>query len=159
MFTKKFGAIEAVLWVAIGAGICVLAWKAHLGSFQEPGPGFLAFIAGLFLSVVGILMFFSQAASRAHADGQEGDRLLTFHGAPWGRLVFTIAILFAYGLFLDILGFVLTTFLLMWALLYDRERNNYLLSFLAAVLIVGISYLVFNVWLQTQLPRGLLPWW
>jgi len=158
MLTKKFRKIEGFSWLGIGAVICFLAWKVHLGSFQEPGPGFVAFVSGLFISIVGLIMVLSQVLSRVSSD--DGfDLGLAFRNISWLRLGYTMVLLFGYAVFLNTLGFILTTFLVMWGLLYDRKKNNWALSFLTSAVIIGVSYLVFEVWLRSQLPRGIFPWW
>mgnify|MGYP001063584779 CR=1 FL=1 len=158
MLTKRFRKIEGFSWIGIGAIICFFAWKVHLGSFWEPGPGFVAFASGLFISVVGLIMLFSQTLSRISRD--DGfDLNLTFRNISWPRLGYTMVLLFGYAVFLNTLGFILTTFLLMWGLLYDREKHNWALSFITSLAIVGASYLVFEIWLRCQLPRGFFPWW
>lgn len=63
MFKKRSVEFEPIVWMVIGVFICFFARKAHLGSFREPGPGFLAFAAGLFLCVVGLIMLLSQILS------------------------------------------------------------------------------------------------
>jgi hypothetical protein len=158
MLTKKFRKIEGFSWIGLGVVICFLAWRVHLGSFREPGPGFVAFVSGLFISIVGLIMFLSQVLSGISSD--DGfDLGLSFRNISWFRLAYTTVLLFGYAVFLNSLGYILTTFLVMWGLLYDRKKNNWALSFLTSAVIIGVSYLVFDVWLRSQLPRGIFPWW
>jgi hypothetical protein len=158
MLTKRARKVEGFSWIGIGAVICFFAWRVHLGSFREPGPGFVAFASGLFISVVGLIMLFSQTLSRISRD--DGfDLNLTFQNISWLRLAYTMMLLFGYAVFLNILGYILTTFLVMSGLFYDREKNNWALSSLTSLFTVGASYLVFEVWLRCQLPRGIFPWW
>jgi hypothetical protein len=156
--TKKFRVIEGSFWAGIGAFICVLAWRVQLGTFREPGPGFVAFVAGLFILVVGLVMVSSQVLSRlAHAD--RFDVKLVFRNVSWTRLAYTMALLFGYGIFLNKVGFLVMTTLVLWGLLYDEKKTGWVVSFMKSVVIAGASYLVFEVWLKSQLPRGILPWW
>jgi hypothetical protein len=144
--------------MGIGVLICFLSWRIHLGSFQEPGPGFVAFVSGLFICGVGLVMVFSQIVSKiSHDDGFNPG--LTFQNILWRRLGYTMALLFGYAVILNRLGFILATFLVMWGLLYDRKKNNWALSFLSSLAMAGASYLVFEIWLRGQLPRGIFPWW
>jgi hypothetical protein len=158
MLTKRFRKIEGFSWIGIGVVICFLAWRVHLGAFREPGPGFVAFVSGLFIFIVGLIMVISQALPRISHDDRF-DLSLTFRNILWPRLGYTMALLFGYAVFLNTLGFILATFLVMWGLLYDREKNNWALSFLTSLVIAGGSYLLFEVWLRSQLPRGIFPWW
>ncbi len=143
-------------WVILGSLICFLAWRVRLGTFSEPGPGFIAFGAGSFLCVVGIIMLLSGLVSPASTEERvPWDRLF-----PRGvrlRLAYTVLLLFLYTMFLDKLGYVIGTFLLMWGLFLNWERPRWVTSMVASLVTVGVTYLVFEVWLHCQLPRGILP--
>jgi hypothetical protein len=161
MVTKQTGKIEGFFWIGIGIIICALAWKVDLGSFREPGSGFVAFIAGLFFSVLGLVMVLSRIYSKVSmkAGPVSGQ---TFRGAPVLLLLFTVGVLLGYGLFLEILGYNVTTFLVMWALFYlfyEKGKGRVVFSFLVSIATTGVTYLVFEVWLRSQLPHGIFPWW
>jgi len=158
MRIKQIRKVEGFFWIGIGVLICLLAWKSKLGSFREPGPGFVALISGLFVSIVGLVMglpeFFPKISLR---NGTDFDQ--TFSIASWPRLIYTMVLLLSYGLLLNTLGYLLTTFLVMWGLFYDREKSRLVSSCLASLASVGVTYLVFEVWLRCQFPRGFFPWW
>jgi hypothetical protein len=158
MHTEQIRKVEGFLWVGIGATIGLLAWKSKLGSFREPGPGFVAFISGLFVSVVGLVMALSEFLPKFSLSSR-GDFSQTFQIASWPRLLYTMALLLSYGLLLNTLGYILTTFLVMWGLFYHRDRSGWISSGLASLISVGLTYLVFQVWLRCQFPRGIFPWW
>jgi uncharacterized membrane protein YjjB (DUF3815 family) len=67
--------------------------------------------------------------------------------------------LIGYAILMDPLGYIVSTFLAMFGLFFDRERKNWLWSLFFSVTASLVSYLVFEVWLRCQLPRGILPWW
>lgn len=157
MLIRGFKGIEGFFWIGIGAALCLLAWKARLGSFQEPGPGFIAFLSGLLISIIGLVMLLSRALSKI-SHGHGPNFLVSFKNISWVRLGYTMALLLGYALFLDILGYILTTFLTMWGLFYKREKYAWALSFVPALITVGVTYLVFAVWLRLQLPRGIFSW-
>ncbi len=158
MVTKRTEKIEGFFWLGIGIIICIWARKAHLGSLREPGPGFVAFASGLFVSIVGLIMVISQTLSKiAYSDGLDFSSV--FRNISWSKLGYTMGLLFAYALFLNFLGYIVTTFFLMWGLFYGREKSRWASSILISLVTVGSSYLVFEVWLFCQLPRGIFPWW
>ncbi len=161
MLTNRTGKIEGVVWLAIGVIICLLGWKIGLGSFQEPGSGFIAFIVGSSLSVLGVLMVLSSTSSKV-VQGTHPGSGRSFRDAPVSLLFLTVAVLVGYGLFLETLGYNVTTFLVMWALFYlfyEKGKRRPVSSLLASVAATGVTYLVFEVWLRSQLPQGILPWW
>jgi putative tricarboxylic transport membrane protein len=158
MSAKTYRRIEGLFWIGIGLLICYLSWRAHLGTFIEPGPGFMPFVVGLFISVVSLIMLLTQILSRASRQ-DAFDIGLVFRRVPKNKLGLTAAVLVCYALLLGKLGYIIATFLLMWFLLYDWKKKNWVASLLSSLAIVMCSYLLFEVWLRSQLPRGLLPWW
>ena len=161
MITRRKGKIEGFFWFGIGLIVCFLGWRAGLGSFQEPGSGFIAFVSGLLICILGLLIALPRDSSkvRPEAGPVSGQ---AFRGAPVFLLLFTVGVLVAYGLFLESLGYISTTFLVMWALFflfYDKGKRRLVWSALASVATAGVTYVVFEVWLRSQLPHGIFPWW
>ncbi len=161
MVTNRSGKGEGFFWIGIGVIICVLARKVDLGSFREPGSGFIAFIVGLSLSVLGLVMVLSRIYSKV-PEGTGSVASQAFRGVPVTLLLLTIGVLLAYGFFLETLGYNVTTFLLMWTLFYlfyEKGKSRLGLSLLVSLATTSVTYLIFEVWLRSQLPRGIFPWW
>ena len=85
----------------------------------------------------------------------------SFRGAPvtsrvrpesWKPLV-VVGALLADLLLLESLGFVAVTFLFL-LLLFRLERRGWALSAVSAVIGAFASYVLFQLWLKTQLPTG-----
>ena len=151
---------EAVFWIALGAFVCFLGWRIKIGTFRAPGPGFFALVAGLALIVIGTFMLFSKAVSKGEAGADSGaDRVSLISGLLKWRLAATMGLLVAYAVFLDAVGYLLCTFLVMWGLFYDWGKGRLFNAFLASAATTAVTYLIFETWLRTQLPRGILPWW
>jgi len=155
---RRIKKAEGFVWIGMGIVVCLISWKFQLGSFHEPGSGFLGFIAGLFVSLVGLIMVLPRFLSKA-PDPNDSSSGSSFRIASWPRLAYTMALLLVYGLLLEPLGYVITTFLVMWGLFYDRHRSNLVSSCFASLVSVGATYLVFEIWLLCQFPRGIFPWW
>ena len=158
MFAREIRTLEGIFWIGIGIIICILALQFDLGSFHEPGPGFVAFLSGLFLSGIGLIMTISRAISK-NRPGQVPDGDHEFQIISWPRLTYTTGLLLAYTFLMEILGYILATFLLMWGMFYDWEKKNWAWSLLFSIVTALVSYIMFEVWLRCQLPRGVLPWW
>jgi putative tricarboxylic transport membrane protein len=149
--------LEGVFWIGVGFAISLLAWTSGLGSFHEPGQGFVAFVSGIFLCSIGTIMVISEAFSKSQLKSRS-DILHAFRGIPWTRLTFSIGLILGYLFVLNSLGYILSTFLLMYGMFYDWEKKSWFSSLLFSIVTAGSSYLVFEVWLQCQLPRGIFPW-
>jgi putative tricarboxylic transport membrane protein len=156
--TEQPGKSEGLVWVVIGGLICVFAFRVNLGTFVEPGPGFVAFASGLFLIAIGLVMFFTRAVLRKTGAAASGPKDLTSL-IPGPRFLYTVVLLIVYVLLLNGVGYILTTFVVMWGLFFDRGKNSLIFSTVTSLAVTLITYVVFEVWLHSQFPRGILPWW
>lgn len=156
---KEASLREGVFWVVLGGLICALAFSFGLGDFHAPGVGFVAFLAGLFGGVMGLVMILTnlgksgrKKARGAAASPAAGRRFPV-------RLIYTMALLAAYAILMEPIGYIISTLLVMFGLFFDWEKRNWLWSLFSSVVTTLFSYTVFEVWLRCQLPRGIFPWW
>ncbi len=145
---------EGVLWTILGLFICILAWRTHFGSFHEPGPGFVAFFSGLLIGGIGFVMILTRARAKpSKAETSEAP----FFPRNWRHLFFAMGLLFGYTLLLDTLGYIITTLFMMWAFFFAFGGRRWLSSLLISSFIVASTYIIFDVWLLCQFPRGIFP--
>jgi putative tricarboxylic transport membrane protein len=145
---------EGVLWTILGLSVCFLAWRTHFGSFREPGPGFVPFFSGLLIGGIGLVMILAVARATPSQSDTPG---ISFFPKNWRQLFFTMALLCGYTLLLDTLGYIITTLSMMWAFFYVSGGRRWVSSLFISSVIVASTYLVFDVWLRCQLPRGIFP--
>jgi hypothetical protein len=154
--------VEGFAWIMIGAGICVYAYKMGLGSFSEPGAGFVAFVTGLFLMGMGGLIVMERKRNSEGVPEDEKWKVRDYEASiferPAFKLAYAVTLLVVYALILDHLGYILTTFLVMFGLFYHPGRRRFGLALTAAFLSAGMTYVVFEIWLHSQLPQGIFPW-
>jgi len=67
-----------------------------------------------------------------------------------------LAVLLAYTAFLEVLGFLLATFLLLLFLFRGIEPQRWVVSIGGSALTSFITYALFELWLKTQLPKGFI---
>ncbi len=146
---------EGFFWVAIGVAVCFYAWMTGLGAVREPGPGFIAFVMGLCMAGIGVAMIAVRRASRTGRESRgEKDGGFRFAGSP--QMIYATILLIAYAALIDRLGFVLTTFFVLWLLLFDRASKNWVTSVVVAGVTTGLSYVVFVRLLGLPFPGGIL---
>jgi putative tricarboxylic transport membrane protein len=150
---------EAIFWIALGASISFLGWRIKIGNFHGPGPGFFALVAGLALVIIGTCMLFSKTASKVKSEAKPAGRVSLKDSLLKRRLMATMGLLVAYAVFLNVVGYILCTFLVMCGLFYDWGKNRLFNASLASLAATAVTYLIFETWLRTQLPRGIFPWW
>ena len=127
--------------------ICVESVRVGLGTYQQPGAGFVSFCAGMILGALSLalifLAFFGRTIERE-----------TWHNP--GRILLVFLAMLGFTLLLEWLGFILTAFLLIWFLLKVVEQRGWGFSVGVALVVAGTSYVVFDLWLRAQLPAGIL---
>ena len=151
--------LEGPVWLLIGVIITAWSYRTGLGTFNEPGVGFVAFASGLFIMAVGGLVTVLGRPKTQKIETVSGKTCSRFlEGAPF-KLTYTLALLVFYALLLDFLGYIITTFVVLFGLFFDPVGRRWAGPLLASFLSVAVTYLVFEVWLKSQLPRGIFPWW
>jgi putative tricarboxylic transport membrane protein len=144
---------SSLVWMGLGVLICIGSLRLSLGSFQNPGPGFLPFVAG---SVLGILSAIDHLQRRrAPAAPPEGKQALWTNAGGVKKIILASLALLGYGVGLNYLGFLISTFVFLAFLLGIVERQGWGFVILESLLGSGISYLIFEICLQAELPRGI----
>jgi len=144
---------SSLVWLGLAIIICIASLRLSLGNFQNPGPGFFPFIAGSVLGILAAVVFFQ--ARRAASSTQEAKRPLWTNQGGMKKIVLMTLSLLAYTVGMEYLGFVISTFIFLVLILRIIERQRWGLVILESVLASGLSYLIFEIWLQAQLPRGI----
>jgi hypothetical protein len=151
--------LEGPVWLLIGVIISAWSYRTGLGTFKEPGVGFVAFASGLFVIAVGALVTVLRRPRVQKSRTVSGPIHVSFlESAPF-KLTYTLALLVFYALLLDFLGYIITTGIVLFGLFFDRSLRRWAGALFASFLSVAVTYLVFEVWLKSQLPRGVFPWW
>jgi putative tricarboxylic transport membrane protein len=131
--------------------ISVESYRMGIGSIRVPGPGFIVFWTALAMAVMSIVVIL-----RTGSTGEEGKaEPVVFEKRNLRKIGLVVLFLFLYAFFMETLGFILVTLLLFVLLLGWVEKKNWLLVGVVSVLVTAIAYLIFDVWLQAQLPEGL----
>jgi hypothetical protein len=144
--------VSSGIWFFIGLTICLASLQYKLGTLSSPGSGFMPFLSGLaigFFSLVG----FIHATIRKNR-GEVWTSLLK--AVRWEKALIILISLFAYGLLLGPIGFFLCTLLFIGFLLRVIVPQRWLLVTGGSLLITVASYIVFEVFLKAQLPKGFL---
>jgi hypothetical protein len=145
---KRIGSevVGGLFWVAIGIFFAVGGILLKAGTPRNPGPGFLPLIMALLLVSFSLLVL-SKGLMTA---GGFSKRI------QWKRQVVLVVTVFLYGMLLDLVGFLLSTFVLMFALfaLQSRGEKGWPSLFVYAATTALIGWLVFSVALKVPFPQG-----
>lgn len=148
---KKLNFISSAFWLLIGLLICEESWRINLGEFHNPGPGFLPFGTGLILGALALAVLVKSLRMKTVVD-----KAFWAERGRWPKVFLALASIFVYGLLLEPLGFPLTTFLAMGFLFRVIEPQRWKTVIMGAFFSAVAAYLIFETWLQVELPKGFL---
>ncbi len=149
---KSKDIISSLFWMIVGAGICYGGVDLELGTLHDPGSGFIFFWVGLIMVGLSLSIFIRALKEK----GKAGEMRLIWSEVQWKKIVSVLVALFLYGYFFQTLGFILSAALLLVFLFKAVEPQRWSVAILGAVVSSLVAYVVFQVWLGSQLPKGLL---
>ena len=149
----KADRISGAFWFIFGAFVTIESYRMGLGTLRRPGPGFLFFWAGIVMAILSLIVL-----SRAWADGRRRELQTKpiFGPMNFSKIALVTASVFLYAFFMEQLGFIPVTLLLLLFLLGVIERKGVVFSLLFGVGVTTAAYLIFEILLHSQLPRGFL---
>ena len=137
----------------IGSGIFFLvlsllvigeSWRAGLGTSMMPGSGFISFCTGIILVFLSLLLIY-----------QDWEMPTKKREMPM-RVVLALGFLLIYSLVLNTLGFIVSTFFLVFALFRLGEARRWWVLTGMSVAVALLVYLIFGRLLHVFFPPGLL---
>lgn len=138
-------------WLAISVFVCSESIKSEIGTLHAPGPGFLPFWSAVLLGIFAIVTIVYGFVKKQSA-GRIRD---LWTGLQWGKVIVILFVLFLYPLVLVRLGYLISTFGLMIVATVVMDRSRIWRHGISAVIIVVASYLLFDVFLDVKLPKGM----
>jgi len=147
----NYDCLAAIFFLVVGIFFSFYARSVEIGSWHQPGPGFLPFWAGMTLSAMSVALLLRSYASK----------ILTARPPffpqkdSWKRVLATFLALISYNLLLSPLGFTLTTFLFLAFLVKFIFPQTWRRALAVAMLGSVITRLLFINFLETQLPKGI----
>ncbi len=147
---RRHDLLSSTIWFFTGLFITLYAPQFDLGTASMPGSGFMPFLAGIFICIFSALTFLQAYCKK------EGETEKLWKNIQFRKLIFILSGLLIYTFFLDIVGFLICTFLLILFFVHFVGSENWLRSIVGAVMTSILSYLLFDTWLQANLPKGIL---
>jgi len=143
---------SSLFWLLVGAGVCYSGYDLELGTLHDPGSGFIFFWVGVIMVGLSLIIF----VRAMHREAKAGEMKLLWSGVQWLKIIAVLVALFLYAYAFTPLGFILSTTLLLIFLFKAVEPQRWSVAIAGAVLSTLTAYAVFQVWLGSQLPKGLL---
>lgn len=145
--------LSGLFWLAIS--ILVVCGgesiRGSVGTLHYPGPGFFPFWSATILGVFSIIIMVKSRLTKSVGGAMRN----LWIGKKWRNVIGVILSLLLYAILLRRGGYLITTFVLMTLLFGLVGRTRLWIQAGAALITVLATYLIFDVWLQSQLPEGI----
>jgi putative tricarboxylic transport membrane protein len=142
----------ALFWLLFGCAAIYGGLDLELGTMQEPGSGFLTFVAGSFVSCMALIIIIQSYRK----DQTTSKRVIDlWKGKKWKRAV---AITFLIALFIlsfEKLGFFVCSLVLLIVIMRWLEGLSWKLCLLVPSIAIGTTYVVFKFFMNISLPAGI----
>jgi putative tricarboxylic transport membrane protein len=144
--------ISGSFWFIFSVFGAYQSYKLGLGTLHQPGPGFLFFWTGTLVAILSIAVILRSFGKPSPGEEKESSP------GRWNlsKVVFVLSSLFLYAVLMEHLGFLIVTLLLFLFLLGMIEKKKWSYTLLVSLVVTAMSYLLFEVGLQSQLPKGIL---
>jgi putative tricarboxylic transport membrane protein len=144
--------ISGIFWLCFAVSVTIQSYYLGLGTLHKPGPGFLFFWVNIVLAIMSLIVLIRAWVSKK----EEGPQPTIFGTQKVSKIIFVMTSLFLYALLMETVGFIPVTLLFFIFILRIIEKKRWFYTIFVSVVVTVISYLIFETWLQSQLPRGLL---
>ena len=128
--------------------------RIGIGGFRNPDAGLFPLLTSLLLGLFSLWLLSDAFLGRLTQ--RKDDRVVWGRETNWKSIIFVLVALIIYALVVDKAGYLLTTFAFILFLFRVIEPQKWTVAILGATITALLSYMIFNVWLQTQLPDGVL---
>jgi putative tricarboxylic transport membrane protein len=150
---KKGDITFSVICLGLSLWLILESQKFSYFSKFGIGPGFFPFWLGIILCAFSLFKFTLTVVKKKDQEGNEpclpGWRSL-------GRLGLIMLIMAAFALSMKSLGFMLTVFLFVSIILFVLEGDSALKSIFYGAMFSAAVFLIFQYFLEVDLPKGLL---
>ena len=147
----KSDAVTGLILFVFGVMIFIGGKSYPFGSIKAPGPGFLPRLASVTLIALSMLIIISSLKKKGEASVR---MFFQTRDAP-KRVAIAVGAFFAYRLSFPILGFVSTNFIFFLLISRLLGHHGWKASFIFSFLTTVLSYLLFQVWLNIQMPTSI----
>ena len=148
---KKRDLIIGFILLGLSIATLVETNKLPIGTLSSPHVGFFPLITAILLGILSLILL-GQAIR-----GKDIKKIPSWvSSGGWKSLGLTVAFLFLFTIFLEHLGYLISTFLLIAFLLGISGKKKWWWVMIYAFFATLASYLIFGLLLRAQLPGGLL---
>lgn len=144
--------VGGLFWLLFGCAAAYGGLDLGLGTMEEPGSGFLTFVAGSFVALMAILIVIQSYRGDPAAQARVSD---LWKGAMWWRAVAISGLILLFIFSFETIGFFVCSFLLLVIIMRWLEGLEWKLCLLVPTIATVTTYLVFKKMMNISLPAGI----
>ena len=145
--------IGSILMILVGIYVATGAIRLGVGSVSKPGAGFIFLWLAIILAALAVIDLVTTVIAN---NKKNTIRKPLWKGFRWGKVILVLAGVGVYAIVLDILGFILSTFLVLFFLFKVVEPVKWRDAIIGSLLTIAVVYAVFGIWLKVPFPSGIL---
>lgn len=156
---KRTDQISGVFWLGFSIVMSIESYRLGVGSLYSPKAGFHPFLMSIILGFLSLGLIVSTIVRPTKKTSEMGEYLhqdVKFKRETFLKVLYAIILLFGYSILLNILGFLIDTALFIGFYLTKIEPQKWYVVIATAISAPLSTYIIFNVFLKVQMPRGLL---
>jgi Tripartite tricarboxylate transporter TctB family len=147
---KTLDQASSLFWLLVSILVFAESLRIGIGTLHNPGMGFMTLGASGILGILSLVLFLQASVRKEDLRHKP-----LFAGSMWRRILFVLLVLTVYARVMPVLGYLISTFLLMNLLFWVLERKRIWFVPLYAFLATLFTHFVFSKWLNCQFPQGL----
>ena len=151
---RKDETLGAVVLFVFGGAVTILSLRMDIGTFRMAGTGMFPLFLGILLMVLSAAHIFKISLQAKKEQAKKGGSVES-SGPPLQTILFLAAMVLA-TLFVNRLGYPLTAFFLMVALLRVLGIKRWGRNILISAATAAGSYVLFAKWLDIPMPKGFI---
>ena len=136
------------LLLILGIAVIIVSLGYGFGALKQPGPGLYPFFLGLIIVPFSAILIVLGLKSKKAEPLFDKSAFITF-------LLMVISFIL-WIVSLPVLGYVVATFSVTYAFCKIMKLQGWLRPFILSICTALFVYLLFDVWLYIDLPRGML---
>lgn len=141
-----------LFWLLFGCAAIYGGLDLELGTMQEPGSGFLTFVAGSFVACMALLIIIQSYRADADVSVRVAD---LWKGVKWKRAVAITVLIAIFIVSFETLGFFVCSLALIIVIMRWLEGLSWKLCLLVPSIAIGTTYVVFKYFMNISLPAGI----
>ncbi len=146
--------LSGAFWICFSIIVAIESYRLGLGNLHSPQAGFFPFVASALMGFLSLILLLSTKKKKNRIIEIVEDISFDKNRVP--KVIYAAIALFLYAIFLNFLGFILVSALLMVFMLRAIDPQKWAVVVIGGLLTPILAFLLFDVFLKVQFPKGLL---